>query len=102
MHPITENYSITNVVWPTNFEDPDQAAEDAFKGNFRELISKNALNVFNAAGDFLYSIEYEGFTSEIGKIKHADGDGFLYTATNDPYPQLRKYKVMISAESNIE
>jgi hypothetical protein len=95
LYTVAENYMITNVVWPTSFDDPDKVAEEVFKGEFRELVSKNALDIFNAEGKLLYSIESDGFTPEIGKLKHADKKGFLYTASNIPFPQVRKYKVTI-------
>lgn len=90
-----DEYLLNYVIWPTNIDDPDQAAEDATKGKFPKLDQKNSIDLFTNQGKLLFSIKKDGFVPEIGRLKHSDNEGFIYTTSNTPYPQVRKYKVKI-------
>jgi len=44
----------------------------------------------------LYSEDGDGVYPAIGKIMHTDHEGFLYTVASEPFPQVRKYKVVMN------
>lgn len=94
-YEIADNYLVNYVIWPSNLDDPDQAAEDMFNGKFPDLKQESSLDLFNKRGELLYSIKSKSARPDIGSIKHSDSEGFLYTTTNTPYPQIRKYKIVI-------
>lgn len=93
-YQLSDSLLISNVVWPENIKDPDKAAEMAIKGEFIPLESKNSLDFYSQKGELLYSMLSDGFRPEIGGILHTDKDGYLYSATNNPYPQVVKYEVL--------
>lgn len=98
-YQLSDSLLINNVVWPENIKDPDKAAELALKGEFMPLESKNSLDFYSNKGELLYSILSDGFRPEIGSILHSDINGHLYTATNDPYPRVIKYEVLLLQSS---
>lgn len=98
-YQLSDSLLMSNVVWPENIKDPDKAAEMALKGEFMPLESKNSLDFYSQKGELMYSMLSNGFRPEIGGILHTDNDGYLYTATNNPYPQVVKYEVIITQNS---
>jgi len=98
-YQLSDSLLMSNVVWPENIKDPDKAAEMALKGEFMPLESKNSLDFYSQKGELMYSMLSNGFRPEIGGILHTDNDGYLYTATNNPYPQIVKYEVIITQNS---
>lgn len=94
-YQLSDSLLINNVVWPKNIKDPDKAAELALKGEFMPLEAKNSLDFYSMKGELLYSILSDGFRHKIGSILHSDKNGHLYTATNDPYPRVIKYEVIL-------
>lgn len=57
----------------------------------------NSIDFFNRNGDLLYSMEdTETTIPEIGEPAFVDQNGKLYTKTDLPYPQVRRYFVKIS------
>lgn len=83
------NYYITTLAWP-NVDDPVQYCKSGKKKNF-----KNAIDLFSSKGVLLYSLTTDGKYPVIGKIVYADTKGNIYTKTNKPFPQIRRYSVTI-------
>lgn len=98
-YQLSDSLLMNNVVWPENIKDPGKAAESALKGEFVPLEAKNSLDFYSKKGELLYSILSDGFRPKIGSILHSDKNGHLYTATNDPYPRVIKYEVLLLQSS---
>ncbi len=83
------------VYWPSNVDDPDAAVALMSNDEFEtEYVA--SLDMFDADGRFLYGLEYPGTsTPEIGRPLFVDADGKLYTQLADPFPQVRRYRVII-------
>jgi hypothetical protein len=81
--------------WPTNVDDPD--AYTALPADERPPIEwASSLDLFDAEGRFLHSLVTEGRPSpQIGRPWAAGGEGRLYTVSTDPFPQVRRYRVLI-------
>lgn len=95
---LKNGYFVTTLSWPTNVDDPDQFLRRSRESNGEsaQVKYKNAIDLYDAQGTLLYTIESEERTPEIGTIAHIDARGFMYTKSNTPFPQIRKYKVTIS------
>lgn len=80
--------------------DVDDAASD-WRGRDTETRRResqpwhSSIDVFDDAGRLLYSFERDQGTPEIGLPALVGPDGKLYTKVNDPYPQVRRYRVEI-------
>jgi len=101
---INKEYLINKVTWPDNVkeDDMDELAQDIYEifvlGIDKErpvFKSKNSIDLYSIQGELLYSDEGDGVHPEIGRITHVDHEGFLYTIANTPYPEIRKYKIII-------
>lgn len=92
------DYFYTTVLWPTNVEDADQFLKRSVENsdNAKKVNFNRAIDFYHADGTLLYTLENEGANSGIGSIAYVDSEGFLYTKSNTPFPQIRKYKVTIS------
>jgi len=88
-------YWITYVSWPSNVGDPNVAVSMMATSEFTvEWMS--SLDLFDPEGRFLYSSITEGsLTPDIGRPLFVDAGGKLYTQLSDPFPQLRRYRVVI-------
>jgi hypothetical protein len=66
-------------------------------GEFIDSLALNhPLDLFDAEGRFLYSLVEDGaFTPSIGRPQLVGADGRLYTISDDPFPQIRRYRVQI-------
>lgn len=93
---LNEKFYIQQNKWPTNIDNPNKFLEDAL--NRKEVTPaefKYSIDLLDNNFKLLYSYEYAG-NDTIGIIKAIDHDGYLYTVTDSPYPQIRKYKVIIN------
>lgn len=95
---LSENYYLSSLSWPTNVADPDEYLEKSMDEdkNVPKVTYKNALDLYNKNGEFLYTLEGEESSPAIGSIAYVDADGKVYTKLNDPYPQIRRYSVAIA------
>jgi len=96
---IDDKYLINYITWTENVDDDDamdKFAKDIFNGDYPDRTYKNSIDLYSYEGKLLYSEEGEGLTPTIGKIRHIDHEGFLYTVTSDPFPQIKKYEVCIN------
>jgi hypothetical protein len=64
-------------------------------GTFGERPWRSALDLFDPDGRFLYAQEADGPFPSIGEVQLVGPDGKLYTTVLDPYPQVRRYRVVI-------
>ncbi len=94
-YEISEGFLLNYVVWPENINAPDEVVLKISQGSFPELLQRNSLDLYSDSGELLYSIENEGITPKIGRLKHSDNLGNIYTVTGKPFPQVRKYRVVI-------
>ena len=88
-------YFFVSATWPTNLADPDDHIVQSSNGNAPELEFKTSIDLFNLKGELLGSKVNEGQSPTIGKIRHIDAAGNIYTIVDEPFPQVRKYKVII-------
>lgn len=58
-------------------------------------VRRNALDLFDARGRLLFSLEGDGGEPEIGRPAKVDALGHLYTITDEPFPRVRRYSVHI-------
>lgn len=58
-------------------------------------VRKNSLDLFDNAGRLLYSLVGDGAVPTIGRPVRVDNAGRLYTVLDDPYPQVRRYAVIL-------
>ncbi len=94
---------LTSASWPTNVDDPNDAVrrmmearqgDDEFTTEFMASI-----DLFDPEGRFLYSVFTERErTPEIGSILFVGPDERLYTQVSEPFPQIRRYQVVIEEE----
>lgn len=95
---LPDGYYITTLSWPTNIEDPDQYVKTLFEDreNNTRVNYKNSIDLYDADGTLLYSLEQEGQTPKIGNISYIDKKGEIYTKIDDPFPQIRRYSLTIN------
>lgn len=96
---LPDGYYLTTLNWPTNIDDPDQWLKSAMndRENAQRPTYKNSIDLYKADGTLLYSLEQEGSTPDIGSFSHIDENGKIYTKTDEPYPQIRRYSLTINA-----
>ncbi|MEP1151815.1 MAG: 6-bladed beta-propeller [Balneola sp.] len=93
---LNQEFYIQQNKWPTNIEDPNkflQSALDRKKVDPPEF--KYSIDLLNNNYKLLYSYEYTD-NDNIGIIRAIDHEGYLYTVTDSPYPQIHKYKVTLN------
>lgn len=96
---LSKDYFMTTLSWPTNVDDPDQFFKKAMddRANALEVKWKNAMDLYHRKGSLLYSLEQNGSSPEIGTIAYVDEDGRIYTKSDKPFPQIRRYSLTIAS-----
>ena len=96
---LSDDYFLTSLSWPTNVEDPDRYLEksSAEDSNVPEVEYHSSLDLYRSNGALLFSLESQGQESQIGSIAYVDDRGYLYTKSETPVPQIRKYKLIINS-----
>ena len=81
--------------WPTNVDDPNAYVE--LPPQERPAIQwSSSIDLFDPEGRFLYSLETPGSpVPAIGGPWATDTEGRLYTVIAQPFPQVRRYRVVI-------
>ena len=81
--------------WPTNVDAPNTFAETP--ASERPAIEwASSLDLFDAEGRFLYALQYPGRPlPDIGRPWTVGLDGALYTVSAEPFPQVRRYRVVL-------
>ena len=98
-HPILKDFYLVKLSWPVNVENPDEYLKKSRNedSNLPEVKYSHALDLYNRRDTLLYSDTQNGSTPEFGEITYVSDDGrTIYTKTNDPYPQIRRYSVQLS------
>jgi outer membrane protein assembly factor BamB len=90
-------YYLVHLSWPTNVTNPNQFLKNSMvnQHNSKKAIYKNALDLYDTDWTLLYSLNYDGRAPKIGTISYVDSKGNIYTKSNSPFPQIRRYKVII-------
>lgn len=95
---LSEDYFLTTLDWPTNVDDPDQFLRKSWDNpDAPEVMYAYSMDLYSNDGRLLYSREGEGNTPEIGTITYVDSQGNIYTKTNEPFPQIRRYNFTITS-----
>jgi len=83
--------------WSTNLTDPNAHVRRQVRDqDVPEVTYDAAIDLFTAEGQLRGRILYEGLREPaIGRPSTISPDGKLYTTTNDPFPQVRRYAVHI-------
>jgi len=81
--------------WPTNVDSPNTFAETP--PDQRPTIEwATSLDLFDPEGRFLYSLQYPGAQApDIGRPWTIGPGGDLYTVAADPFPEVRRYRVVL-------
>lgn len=89
-------FMMAQVQWPDNVPDSDEYLKRSMNDQkVPDVIWKNSIDFFSPDGRLLYSIENDGYTPEIGSIKHVDEFGTIYTAKTTPDPVIYRYKLNV-------
>jgi len=96
---LSSDYFVVSLSWPTNVKNPDQYLKRSMNDNDNvpEVKFKNSLDLYNDSGKLLYSIVGKGSSARIGHISFVDGNGNIYTKSDTPFPQIRRYQYSIKA-----
>lgn len=96
--PLSPDYFIVSLSWPTNVKNPDQYLKRFINDNSNvpEIKFKNSLDLYDAGGKLLYSAVDKGTHARIGDISYADENGNIYTKSDTPFPQIRRYHYHIN------
>ncbi len=84
---------LATATWPTNVSDPDQFTKRAALGSEERVQFMNTVDFFDANWNLLYSIESDGYYSEIGRIQLIK-DESIFTASAEPSPTIFRYKIL--------
>ena len=95
---LTSGHWLSSAYWATNVPDPDEHLRLAMNGNAPDIEHAHTLDLFDEEGELLYSLTGEGNTPDIGELAHVDADGKLYTIVEAPYPQVRRYRVVLDVQ----
>lgn len=93
---LNDKFYVHQNKWATNIDDPSKFLKDALDRKDRETPNfKYSIDILDKNLALLYSYEYTK-ENDIGIIKAIDHEGFIYTVSDTPYPQIRKYKISIN------
>jgi hypothetical protein len=98
--PLASGNLLVSVSWTEGIDDPDAAARDFFAARREdreppELVRGRALDLYDGEGRFLYSHREDDADWAMGTIRFVGPDDRLYTVADDPFPQVRRYRVII-------
>jgi hypothetical protein len=98
--PLASDHLLVSVSWTEGIDDPDAAARDFFAARREdreppELVRGRALDLYDGEGRFLYSYREDDAEWAMGTIRFVGPDDRLYTVADDPFPQVRRYRVII-------
>ena len=97
---LDSGYWLVLATWPTNVDDPNALAETP-AAQRTEIMWASSLDLFDPEGRFLYSAHTPGSQSPaIGRPWAVGPRGRLYTVIADPFPQVRRYRVVLQPPPN--
>ncbi len=90
-----EDHLLVHSHWPTNLTDPSAHVRRQVRDqSVPEITSNAAIDLFTSEGQLRGRILWEGLQQAgIGRPVTVGSDGKLYTTTDDPFPQVRRYAV---------
>lgn len=94
---LASGHLLVQAVWSTNIPDPLAALRHAVK-NRADLPRENrhVVDLFDPEGRWLTNVTWDHpERPEHGSIRSVGPDGKLYTLVTDPFPQVRRYRVVI-------
>lgn len=91
---LSGGYWLTSASWPTNITDPDEYMKLSVHGQAPELEKIYTIDLYDAQGRLLYSLTSQE-AKDLGSLQMVDAEGRLYTTKYEPYPQVRRYRVVI-------
>ena len=105
MH-LDPDYLLVGVTWTIGIDDPNTFALDAFRDRRERANSGEApappppslssFDLFDREGRLLYSLlEDTGNWPSTGRPLFIGPDNRLYTLADDPFPQIRRYRVIV-------
>lgn len=96
---LPKGHLLIDLSWPTNVDDPDAHFRRSRTGSAEEVIYATALDLFDPSGRYAGSLRWnDRRTPPFGDLETVAPNGKLYTTTNDPYPQVRRYDVVLHSE----
>lgn len=93
---LRSGHALAYAGWAANIDDPDEAIKSMVESD--DAITPewvHEIDVYDAMDRLLYTIPGDGYFPEIGHPEFVDAAGRLYTSVHEPYPQLRRYRVVI-------
>ncbi len=93
---LSQQYFITTINWPINIDNPDEYVRKSVNGSAPDVQFAFSLDLYRHDGALLYSLEkmtQPGLT--IGDITYVNSKGNIYTRISEPYPQVRRYRIII-------
>jgi len=82
--------------WATNVEDPGAYYHRSRNENAEELEPATVLDVFEPNGRYMGSLRWDDrWTPPMGTPQTVGPEGMLYTTTDEPFPQVRRYRITI-------
>jgi hypothetical protein len=96
-------YWLGTAYWVEDIEDPvafERERRAALRsGEPSEPLAYHAsVDLFDPAGRYLWSlVEHDRRTPSIGNLEAVGADGRVYTIAEEPFPQIRRYRIEIVA-----
>ncbi|MEX0720021.1 MAG: hypothetical protein WD059_05085 [Balneolaceae bacterium] len=88
-------YYISSAYWVKGIQDPDRLLSDYINGKIEGMEYQSTIDLFNEDWELLYSLEADrNINPDFGQPIHIDREGNLYAYSFDPYPHLKKIKVI--------
>lgn len=85
--------------WPTNVDDPNDHLRRSRNDNAEDPVHASVLDLFKPNGRYVGSLRWDDRrTPPVGRPVTVGPNGKLYTTTNDPFPQVRRYEVTVLEE----
>ena len=96
---LPSGHLLVSVSWASNVDDPDAHYRRSETGSAEEPVFTTALDLFTANGRYIGSLQWKDrYDPSVGALKEVGPNGALYTATTDPFPQIRRYDVRLRTE----
>ena len=84
--------------WPTNMDDPIGFLRRSFAGETTPVEKRHMLDLFDAEGRWLTGRVWDHpDRPPFGAIEMIGPDGKIYTSMHDPFPQVRRYRLVVRA-----
>ncbi len=97
---LPSGFRLVPVSWATNVESVEDFVAETNRRRaegqrWADIEWASALDILDAEGRYLGSLTWEGHFPDTGIIDEIGPDGRLYTWSMEPFPQVRRYRVVI-------